>query len=330
MSTLISERAARDVVEAATRAPSVLNTQPWRWVVQPPDEGAGAEHGSVLELVADSARVLRLTDPMGRFMVISCGAALLNARLALRAHALEPTVRMLPDTEDPRVLARVTVRPGPEPSADVRELVDAIPRRRTNRGPFQARAIDAATRASLVDAAAAEGALLAALDTAAARRVLEIAEEAAAAIGRDPRRTAEVSQWVGEVGGPTTPETGPWPHLGRDYRPGGPGSSQSASTQHTDEPDPTIAVLLTYGDTRSDWLRAGQALERVLLSATVLGLSASFRNEPLEMLEHRWRIRDATTGHGHPQMVLRLGYGTTTEQTPRRPIDEVLRQGRAR
>jgi nitroreductase len=66
------------VVEAATRAPSVLNTQPWRWHVRTADDG------TVFDLSADSARVLRVTDPLGRFLVISCGAGLFNARLAVR------------------------------------------------------------------------------------------------------------------------------------------------------------------------------------------------------------------------------------------------------
>jgi hypothetical protein len=85
-----------------------------------------------------------------------------------------------------------------------------------------------------------------------------------------------------------------------------------------------MAVLLTYGDSRTDWLRAGQALERVLLTATVDGVEASFRNEPLEMLAYRWRVRDATTGFGHPQMLLRLGYGEPGHSAARRPVDQVL------
>ena len=90
------------------------------------------------------------------------------------------------------------------------------------------------------------------------------------------------------------------------------------------EAEPTIAVLSTYGDSRTDWLRAGQALQRVLLEATLDGVQASFRNEPLEMLAHRWRVRDATTGFGHPQMVMRLGFGEPTVSAPRRSVSEVL------
>ena len=101
---------ARAVVEAATRAPSVLNTQPWRWQIHQ------AAEGTMLELSADSARVLRVTDPLGRFLVISCGAGLFNARLALRQQALDPLVRLSPDPHDPRKLARVTAGPGNPPA----------------------------------------------------------------------------------------------------------------------------------------------------------------------------------------------------------------------
>ncbi|MGB9375556.1 MAG: hypothetical protein WCA82_15510, partial [Jiangellales bacterium] len=95
MTTSLVDADARAVVEAATRAPSVLNTQPWRWDV------SADEHGTLFELFADSARVLRVTDPLGRFLVISCGSGLFNARLALRTQSLEPLVRLAPDPHDP-------------------------------------------------------------------------------------------------------------------------------------------------------------------------------------------------------------------------------------
>jgi hypothetical protein len=315
---------ARAVVEAATRAPSVLNTQPWRWDV------SADEHGTVFELFADSARVLRVTDPLGRFLVISCGAGLFNARLALRTQSREPLVRLAPDPHDPRLLARVTATPGDPPTPEERWLHNAIPERHTNRGPFHNRALGSGLIHRIVDAAAVEGAVLSVLDPAAAQRVLEIADEAAMEITRDGRRHDELSSWVrsrpGSDGIPALAMTRPTSsgHAGvRDFDPD---RTLSIEQLGEFEVQPTMAVLSTYGDSRTDWLRAGQALQRVLLEATLDGVQASFRNEPLEMLAHRWRVRDATTGFGHPQMVMRLGYGEPTVSAARRAVDEVLDQ----
>jgi hypothetical protein len=318
----LADADARSVVESATRAPSVLNTQPWRWQV------TGNEDGTVFELSADSARVLRVTDPLGRFLVVSCGAGLFNARLALRTMSLEPLVRLSPDPHEPRLLARVTAMPGKDATAEERWLFGAIPERHTNRGPFHERSMSSGLIHRLIDSAAAEGAVLSVLDPSAASRVLQIADEAAAEISRDGRRHDELSSWVH-----TRPEPDgiPTQTLGRPAASGPAGVrdfdpdrqlAESSSAEY--EVEPTIAVLSTYGDSRTDWLRAGQALQRVLLEATLDGVQASFRNEPLEMLAHRWRVRDATTGFGHPQMVMRLGFGEPTVSAPRRALNEVL------
>lgn len=322
VSLSLADADARVVVEAATRAPSVLNTQPWRWTVSP-----GSDGGTVFELSADSARVLRVTDPLGRFLVISCGAGLFNARLALRSLGLEPLVRLSPDPHEPRLLARVTASPGKPASPEETWLFGAIPERHTNRGPFHERGLGSGLVHRIVDAAAAEGAVLTVLDAAAARRVLEIADEAAVEIARDGRRHDELSSWVHPRPGPdgipaqaVGPPVGGGSHAVRDF------DVAAGDDAATYEHEPTIAVLSTYGDSRTDWLRAGQALQRVLLEATLDGVQASFRNEPLEMLSHRWRVRDATTGFGHPQMVMRLGYGDPTFTAPRRPLDEVLQR----
>ncbi len=323
MTTSLVDADARAVVEAATRAPSVLNTQPWRWDV------SADEHGTLFELFADSARVLRVTDPLGRFLVISCGAGLFNARLALRTQSLEPLVRLAPDPHDPRLLARVTATPGKPPTPDERWLHGAIPERHTNRGPFHNRELGSGLVRRVVDAAAAEGAVLSVLDSAAAQRVLEIADQAAVEIARDGRRHDELSSWVrarpGTDGIPAQAMARPV-STGQGVRDFDPDHALAIDETADFETEPTIAVLSTYGDSRTDWLRAGQALQRVLLEATLDGVQASFRNEPLEMLAHRWRVRDATTGFGHPQMVMRLGYGDPTVSAARRSVDEVLDQ----
>jgi nitroreductase len=91
------------------------------------------------------------------------------------------------------------------------------------------------------------------------------------------------------------------------------------------EENPQLAVLSTVGGTRLDWLRAGQAMQRVLLSATVRGIAAAPLTQPLETTD-AWLVRDAHSGVERPQMILRLGYGLPAPATPRRPVDEFLDQ----
>src|SRR6516225_6305731 len=99
MSTpMTAEQIARHVVAEAVWAPSVNNTQPWRFVVGPDQIG----------LHADAGRRLEVADPDGREMMISCGAALFTARLALRSLGYVPEARVLPDPGDPTLVARLS------------------------------------------------------------------------------------------------------------------------------------------------------------------------------------------------------------------------------
>jgi hypothetical protein len=89
------------------------------------------------------------------------------------------------------------------------------------------------------------------------------------------------------------------------------------------EASPQLAVLSTRFGTQADWLRAGQALQRVLLLATARGLAAGPLTQALETAD-AWLVRDPASGIEHPQMVLRLGYGRAAAATPRRPVAKVL------
>lgn len=90
------------------------------------------------------------------------------------------------------------------------------------------------------------------------------------------------------------------------------------------EQNPHIVLLGTSGDKPDDWLRAGQALQRVLLQATADGLVTSMTSQPLEWPALRWTVRDPGSAMTHVQMVIRLGYGPQGPTTPRRPVAEVL------
>jgi hypothetical protein len=86
-------------------------------------------------------------------------------------------------------------------------------------------------------------------------------------------------------------------------------------------------VLATARDHPADWLRAGQALQRVLLTATSNGLSTSFLYQPFELHDKRQPEPGWWPWPECPQIVLRLGYGASGALSPRRRVDDVLDHG---
>lgn len=307
------------LLTAATAAPSLHNTQPWRFAF----EGTG------VDLYADPTRQLRQVDPDGRALHISCGAALLNLRVAAEHLGYSPHVRLLPAPERATQLAHVELSGRSERAGMTGAMYDAIPLRHTNRFPFEDRQIPAGVSTALVEAAVLEGAdLTLVTDEIERARLVELIHMADLERDLDPRLGDEAAQWTGvgsdRADGVPGYALGPLPRDPvtpvRDLRRGHPVGGRPVQRF---EQAPMMGVLSTPRDDRESWLRAGQALQRVLLVATVQGLAASFVNQPLEHAELRWLVRDPARGIGYPQMVLRLGYGVPAPPTPRRPLDDV-------
>jgi hypothetical protein len=178
-----------DLVAAATMAPSMHNTQPWRFRVDTASQTIG--------LYADPARMLRFGDPDGRALHIACGAALLNLRLAATVAGREPVVRLLPDPGQPLLLATVRLAGPGRLQPDEVELHEAIPARRTNRSPFSSRRVPPGVLAKLADAARLEGAILHFPDHQEAVRLLGLARDAERALLSDPGYRSELARWAG-------------------------------------------------------------------------------------------------------------------------------------
>jgi hypothetical protein len=88
---------------------------------------------------------------------------------------------------------------------------------------------------------------------------------------------------------------------------------------------PAFCVLGTETDTPRDWMIAGQALGRVLLSAQSEGVTASFFLQPVEVPELRTKLMELLPEErGFPQITFRLGYAPRVAPTPRRPLSEVV------
>jgi nitroreductase len=304
------------LVTAAARAPSVHNSQPWRFRVGP----------DAVELRSDPRRKLR-TDPSGREMLISCGAALFGLRLAVRSLGYLPLTELLPDPAQLRLLARVRAGAAAPASSLERQMLDAVPHRHTHRGPFAPGPLPPGLLAGLQHDALAEGATLALVTGGLAYDRLEQITAAAARRGNlSPRARADIRRWTRTAAGPArdgVPATALASSTGRprgrlpqrDFDLG----RGIARLPSGGAPPSATAVLLTPGDRRADWLRAGQALYRLLLHAASQWVFASLYTQPLEDAVTRGLISRQLALPGHPQMLLQLGPATTTSPTARRP-----------
>jgi len=312
---------AQFLITTAARAPSVHNTQPWRFQVG----------RSGVALYCDPRRKLR-ADPLGREMIISCGAALFGLRLAVRGLGYLPVIELMPDPSQPRLLARVGMGATAPVTREERRMLEAVPHRHTHRGPYEPGPLPAGLLAGLQHDTLAEGAELALVEGELAyQRLAAIAGVAASRLDLDPRARAETRQWTRGADSRARDGIPAVAFADRDQRrprrrlpqrdfdvgrglallPGG-GESPSAT-----------AVLLTRGDRRADWLYAGQALHRLLLHATSKWVFASLYTQPLEATVTRALIRDRLALPGNPQMLLQFGYVRTTHPTARRPAGEI-------
>ncbi|WP_326580775.1 nitroreductase [Actinacidiphila glaucinigra] len=320
----IDTRIASALVEAAIAAPSMHNAQPWRFRLL---RAEGALH-----VRADPARRMPLADPDDRGLHLGCGAALCNLRTAAADAGWEAVVTLLPDPRDPGLLAAVRLAGREHPDSALARLYPAVRRRHTSRSPFEAREVPPAVRATLQDAARREDARLVFPGDWHARELLELVHDAEGRDATDPGRLKELEHWTrrgteAQTATDGVPEYafGPGERRGhapvRDFAGRRPVTGREAVAF---EETPHLAVLCTTGDRPADWLRAGQAMERVLLTATLGGLSTALTSEALEWSDLRWAVRDPEAPVGHPQMVLRLGYGPRGAATPRRPVADVL------
>jgi hypothetical protein len=313
--------ALTEAAMAAGFAPSVHNTQPWRWRMRP--DG--------LDLRAARERQLQVADPEGRLLIISCGAALHHAQVALAAEGREAIVDRMPDTADPDWLARISVGEHGEASAEAMRTFQTLGLRHTDRRPVSAvppeeKAIDAVRQAGTRDGVNVHRLTedqVAELGGAAARAdQIEI---------MDPEQRAEIAYWVGGdrpdgTGVPmevipdaVTPGVVP----GRDF--------VREGHLHTGEGSDRAAVYLMLfgnGDEPADWLRAGEALSAAWLEATEQGLSVMPFSSVVEVPSTRETMRSMLSFIGYPYLVLRIGNANADHEfpplTPRLPAEQTI------
>lgn len=307
------------VLSLATRAPSIHNSQPWRWRV--------GEEG--LRLYVDAERQLPNTDPDSRDLLLSCGASLHHAVVALAAMGWQSKVHWLPDPLHPAHLATIEVSRHPASELDI-TLAAAIPRRRTDRRHYAWWPVPAADIALIGNRAEGAGVMVRRVESLAKLR--EIVAQAVWQHATDHDYLTELTAWTGKyasVSGvparniPKSDPTSPIP--GRLFA--GAALDQPPETAAADD-GAVVLALGTSDDTSLTRLRAGEATSLVLLTATALGLSSCPVTEPLEIAETRKAVQANTFGeNGYPQMLLRVGWAPVNADplpsTPRRPLAQV-------
>ncbi|MDP3711294.1 MAG: hypothetical protein Q8R60_02265 [Mycobacteriales bacterium] len=302
------------LVALAGRAPSLHNSQPWRFAL---DRGA-------IELRVDPERGLSVSDPRARELVISCGAALLTLRLGLRGLGLDVHVDLVPASGDPLLLARVRASHGDPPTPAEARMLAAVPHRHTERHGFTRRPLPATLLQALARDVRTEGSRLVIVDDERIRtRITHLALRAEDRREADPTWQAERARWVTQEAGRRdgipvraladgpfdasfplpVPRFAPRPASGGDHqRIGAPGR---------------LAVITTGGDTVPDWISAGQGLQRLLLRAADTWVFAAFNTAALEDGGDRERLREVLGITDHPQMLFELGCAPSTHSTPR-------------
>jgi nitroreductase len=312
------------LLATAARAPSILNTQPWLF----------RSTTYTIELYADSSRKLH-ADLTGREMLISCGAALFGLRLAIRGLGYQPVVSLLPEPERPRLLARVQLgEPSPMTNAE-RRLLSALPRRHTHRGAYVSGPLPPGLVIGLQHDAVAEQAALSLVDRPVDYSLLAaIVARSATALDADSRSRVDVGRWVRPAGSSADDGVPAWavPAVPASSSPQ-PGRLMQRDLDHgrgigvleSDGPPPAAtAILLTSADTKGDWLRAGQALHRLLVHAAASWVFATLYSQPLESAPTRALIRSKLRLAGAPQVLLQFGLAKTTRATARRPAVEMM------
>jgi nitroreductase len=319
---------ARDVTEAlykaataAGHAPSIHNTQPWRWRL----------NGDTMDLFAERGRMLDATDPDGRLATLSCGAALHHARIALAAHGWRAAVVRLPDPANEDHLASLSIE-GAAPIGPGTELrAQNIRLRHTERRPVTGAPVTADEIRTITEAVESQGARIHVLRPEQVFGLAAATGHAQDVESAEAQWQQELAQWTGAGRSPGTgvpdgvipriPPATPVP--GRDF-----GRRGDLPVTNGHDRPAVFGVLYGPGDGRLDWLRAGEALSALWLVAVELDVTVLPLSAPIEVPAARETVRRLLSGLGHPFLAVRFGHRAVDDvaiaHAPRLPAAQTI------
>lgn len=312
----------RNALSVACRAPSIHNSQPWHWVFD----------GRALHLFVDRRRLVNVADRSGREAIISCGAVLDHARVAMEDAGWGATVTRFPDLENQDHLATLVFRPLEAVTEAQRNRAEAMLQRCTDRLPLRRPSYWAWFLPPLRNAVEGSVVMMDEICDDARPRLARASCLTAALRRGDAFYESELLSWTAPFalyeGIPpehlaTAPEAS---HVDveRDFPAVG-----TVDRRRGDDVDwSRIVVLSTVDDSRESVLRSGEALSRLLLECTAAGMGTCTLTHMIELDESRDIVRSLIAERGEPQVLVRVGIAPPMAElpaaTPRLPLDEVL------
>ncbi|MGY2895711.1 Acg family FMN-binding oxidoreductase [Deinococcus sp. UYEF24] len=318
--TLAGPAGLRNLVRAATLAPSSHNTQPWKFSLGQ----------NVIEIHPDRGRQLFVLDPQGRELWISLGCALENLLIAAHAagYATEVTY--------PGANEFISVRLSTDKPQST-SLLAAIVLRQNTRSEYDGLPIATATLRQLQAVRLEPGVSVRfVLESSELKTVLEYISQGTLKQYADPAFVQELIHWLrftrkdalAKLDGLYTrssgnPEVPRW--LGQLFvnktRPQGWADADAPKFRSS-----SGAVLVaSMTDDKAAWVRSGQVYERLALGMTALGVQSACLNQPNEVESVRSQFQGAMKLEGAlPQMLLRFGHGLPLPGSLRRPVEAVV------
>lgn len=312
----------RDAVWLACRAPSLHNSQPWRWIAL----------GHVVQLFLDADRAPRSTDTSGREAVIGCGAVLDHFRVAMAADGWATNVDRFPNPNNLDHLASVDFSPMAFVTDGHRDRAHAILQRRTDRLPLAAPTYWEPFVEQVRNNVDGPEVFV---DVVSGDQHAELAHASQLAESErlyDSSYHSEIIGWTSAFS--TTEGIPPSALLSDSENDRVDVGRHFPTTPHPERrPDLTadranVLVLSTPDDTRRSAFRCGEALSAVLLDATLAGLATCTLTHITEVPASRQIVATLIARNAAPQVVIRVGDAPGTDgrapTTPRRPVSEVF------
>jgi hypothetical protein len=322
---MVDSEVIKDAVRLACRAPSLHNSQPWRWLLD----------GDTLHLYADPRRVVRATDTTGREALMACGAVLDHFRVAMAAAGFVVNVDRFPNPNNRLHVASLDFEPLEFVTDGHRQRANAILLRRTDRLPFVAPPDWNTFELELHDTVRSDRVRIDTVPDDQRSQLAEASHLTEALRLYDSSYHAELDWWTSAF---EVSEGIPHSSLvsaaesdrvdvGRTF----PVTHHRERRPHVDEDHAKVVVLSTYDDTPLSVLRCGELLSAVLLDATMVGLATCTLTHITEVPASREIVADLIGQSSQditPQVLVRVGRAPSLEDvpppTPRRPVNDVF------